>query len=54
VRRLLPAPVVEQVCVNGQTLRGSGPQALHLVSALARTEGLCLAQVAVRTDLRRV
>lgn len=46
VRQLLPAPVAEQVCVDGQTLRGSGPQALHVVSALARAEGLCLAQVA--------
>lgn len=46
VRALLPAPVAAQVCVDGQTLRGSGPQALHVVSALARAEGLCLAQVA--------
>lgn len=46
VRQLLPAAVAEQVCVDGQTVRGSGPQALHLVSALARAEGLCLAQVA--------
>ena len=46
VRALLPAPVVGQICVDGQTLRGSGPQALHVVSALARTEGLCLGQVA--------
>lgn len=46
VRQLLPAPVAGQICVDGQTLRGSGPQALHVVSALARTEGLCLAQVA--------
>ena len=43
---LLPAPVAAQICVDGQTLRGSGPQALHVVSALARVEGLCLAQVA--------
>ena len=48
VRQLLPAPVAAQVCVDGQTLRGSGPQALHVVSALARAEGLCLAQVATR------
>ena len=46
VRALLPAPVAAQICVDGQTLRGSGPQALHVVSALARVEGLCLAQVA--------
>jgi len=46
VRQLLPAPVAAQVCVDGQTLRGSGPQALPVVSALARVEGLCLAQVA--------
>lgn len=46
VRELLPAPVVAQICVDGQTLRGSGPQALHVVSALARAEGLCLGQVA--------
>lgn len=46
VRQLLPAPVAAQVCIDGQTLRGSGPQALHVVSALARAEGLCLAQVA--------
>jgi len=46
VRQLLPAAVAEQVCVDGKTLRGSGPQPLHLVSALARAEGLCLAQVA--------
>lgn len=46
VRTLLPAPVAAQVCIDGQTLRGSGPQALHVVSALARAEGLCLAQVA--------
>ena len=46
VRELLPAAVAEQVCVDGQTLRGSGPQALHVVSALARAEGLCLGQVA--------
>ena len=46
VRHLLPAPVAAQVCVDGQTLRGSGPQALRVVSALARVEGRCLAQVA--------
>ena len=46
VRALLPAPVAAQICIDGQTLRGSGPQALHVVSALARAEGLCLAQVA--------
>lgn len=46
VRQLLPGPVAAQICVDGQTLRGSGPQALHVVSALARAEGLCLAQVA--------
>lgn len=46
VRQLLPAAVAEQVCVDGKTLRGSGPRPLHLVSALARAEGLCLAQVA--------
>lgn len=46
VRQLLPAAVVEQVCIDGKTLCGSGPRPLHLVSALARSEGLCLAQVA--------
>jgi len=46
VRQLLPAPIAVQVCLDGQTLRGSGPQALHVVSALARAEGLYLAQVA--------
>ena len=46
VRQWLPAAVAEQVCIDGKTLRGSGPRPLHLVSALARAEGLCLAQVA--------
>jgi predicted transposase YbfD/YdcC len=46
VRQLLPAAVAAQICVDGQTLRGSGPPALHVVSALARAKGLCLAQVA--------
>jgi hypothetical protein len=46
VRQLLPAAVAEQVCLDGKTLRGNGPHPLHLVSALARAEGLCLAQVA--------
>ena len=46
VREWLPAPVAAQICVDGQTLRGSGPQALHMVSARVRAEGLCLAQVA--------
>ena len=45
MRQLLPAAVTAQVCVDSQTVRSSGSQALHLVSALARAEGLCLAQV---------
>ena len=32
--------------MDGQTLRGSDPQSLHVVLALARAGGLCLAQVA--------
>ena len=46
VRTLLSASVAAQVCVDRQTLRESGPQALPVVSDLVRSEGLCLAQVA--------
>lgn len=46
MRQVLPADQVEQVCLNGKTLRGSDPQALHVVSAVASAQGLSLAQVA--------
>lgn len=46
MRQVLPPDEVEQVCIDGKTLRGSGPQALHVVSAVASAQGLSLAQVA--------
>lgn len=46
MRQLLPAAQLHQVCIDGKTLRGSGPQALHVVSAVASAQGLSLAQVA--------
>ena len=46
VRQLPPAAAVAQARIDGKTLRGRGPRPRHLVSALARAEGLCLAQVA--------
>ncbi len=46
MRQLLPAAQLGQVCIDGKTLRGSGPQALHVVSAVASAQGLSLAQVA--------
>lgn len=42
---VLPAGQIEQICVDGKTLRGSGPQGLHVVSALASSSGLSLGQV---------
>ena len=47
MRQLLPAEQLRQVCIDGKTLRGSGPQALHVVSAVASASGLSLAQVAM-------
>lgn len=46
MRQVLPADQLGQVCIDGKTLRGSGPQALHVVSAVASAQGLSLAQVA--------
>lgn len=46
MRQLLPADHLDQVCIDGKTLRGSGPQGLHVVSAVASAQGLSLAQVA--------
>lgn len=43
---LLPAEQVGQICVDGKTLRGSGPKPLHVVSAVATASGLSLGQVA--------
>ena len=45
MRDVLPPDQVGQVCVDGKTLRGSGPRALHVVSAVASATGLSLGQV---------
>lgn len=46
MREVLPAEAAHQICVDGKTLRGSGPKALHVVSAVASASGLSLGQVA--------
>jgi len=35
MQEVLPAEGAGQRCVNGKTLRGSGPKPLHVVSAVA-------------------
>ncbi len=46
MQELVPAAQVGQICVDGKTLRGSGPKPLHVVSAVATASGLSLGQVA--------
>ena len=46
MRQVLLADQLGQIWIDGKTLRGSGPQALHVVSAVASAQGLSLAQVA--------
>ena len=46
MQELVPAAPVGQICVDGKTLRGSGPKPLHVVSAVATASGLSLGQVA--------
>lgn len=46
MHEVLPAGATNQICVDGKTLRGSGPKALHVVSAVASASGLSLGQVA--------
>ena len=46
MHELLPTETAGQLCVDGKTLRGSGPKPLHVVSAAASASGLSLAQVA--------
>ena len=46
MHEILPPETAAQLCIDGKTLRGSGPKPLHVVSAVASTTGLSLAQVA--------
>ena len=46
MQEILPAEQVGHLCVDGKTLRGSGPKPLHVVSAVASANGLSLGQVA--------
>lgn len=46
MHEVLPAEAAGQLCVDGKTLRGSGPKPLHVVSAVASASGLSLGQVA--------
>ena len=46
MRELLPPEQVGQVCVDGKTRRGSGPNGRHVVWAVASASGLSLGQVA--------
>lgn len=46
MQEVLPPEQAGQICVDGKTLRGSGPKPLHVVSALASATGLSLGQVA--------
>lgn len=46
MQEVLPPEQAGQICVDGKTLRGSGPKPLHVVSAVASANGLSLGQVA--------
>jgi predicted transposase YbfD/YdcC len=46
MHEVLPPETAGQLCIDGKTLRGSGPKPLHVVSAVASASGLSLAQVA--------
>lgn len=48
VQEVLPPDTCAQFCVGGKTLRGTGPQPLHVVSAVASATGLSLGQVVGR------
>ena len=48
MKEVLPVERAGQRCVNGKTLRGSGPKPLHVVSAVASASGLSLGQVAAQ------
>lgn len=45
-QEVLPAEGAGQLCMDGKTLRGSGPEPLHVDSAVASASGLSLGQVA--------
>lgn len=47
-QEVLPPDTCAQLCLDGKTLRGTGPQPLHVVSAVASATGLSLGQVAGR------
>lgn len=46
MREMVPPEQAGQLCIDGKTLRGSGPKPLHVVSAPASANGLSLGQVA--------
>jgi len=46
MQEVLPPEQASQIWVDGKTLCGSGPKPLHVVSAVASTNGLSLGQVA--------
>ena len=48
VQEVRPPDTCAHLCVDGKTLRGTGPQPLHVVSAVASATGLSLGQVAGR------
>lgn len=48
MQEVLPPDTCAQFYVDGKTLRGTGPQPLHVVSAVASATGLRLGQVAGR------
>jgi hypothetical protein len=46
MQELLPDKSPEQICFDGKTMRGVRATALHVVSAVAASTGLCLTQQA--------
>ena len=46
MQEVLPPEQAGQICIDGKTLRGSGPKPLHVVSAVASANGMSLGQVA--------